>query len=147
MSPHLVVWHTRSNCVGFNFQVALDPEEEDEKQERRRGGGTGCFISVILHCVIRNSSISKIRVLPLGLCPKLGLRKFRRGKSIVLSTNSSTVERIGVNAAGVAEVATPQYLTCRGRPVLTTPNILTSVYFWFVYKVYHTTTIHGTNES
>jgi len=35
---------------------------------------------------------------------------------------------IGVNAAGVA---TPQYLTCRGRPVLTTPNILTSVLFFF----------------
>jgi len=34
---------------------------------------------------------------------------------------------IGVNAAGVAGVATPQYLTCRGCPVLTTPNILTSV--------------------
>ena len=29
---------------------------------------------------------------------------------------------IGVNAAGVAGVATPQYLTCRGRPVLTTPQ-------------------------
>jgi len=27
---------------------------------------------------------------------------------------------IGVNAAGVAGVATPQYLTCKGRPVLTT---------------------------
>ena len=37
MSPHLVVWHrpTRSNYVGFNFQVALDPEEEDEKQEKK----------------------------------------------------------------------------------------------------------------
>jgi len=29
---------------------------------------------------------------------------------------------IDVNAAGVAGVATPQYLTCRGRPVLTTPQ-------------------------
>ena len=28
---------------------------------------------------------------------------------------------IGVNAARVAGVATPQYLTCRGRPVLTPP--------------------------
>jgi len=37
---------------------------------------------------------------------------------------------IDVNAAGVAGVATPQYLTCRGRPVLTTPNILTSVLFF-----------------
>ena len=39
-----------------------------------------------------------------------------------------TVVNIGVNAAAVAGFAThPQYLTCRGRPVLTTPNILTSV--------------------
>jgi len=30
---------------------------------------------------------------------------------------------MGVNAAGVAGVATPQYLTWRGRPVLTTPPI------------------------
>jgi len=29
---------------------------------------------------------------------------------------------IGVNAAGVAGVATPQYLTCRGRPVLRPPQ-------------------------
>jgi len=34
---------------------------------------------------------------------------------------------IGVNAAGVAGVVIPQYLTCRGHPVLMTPNILTSV--------------------
>ena len=33
-------------------------------------------------------------------------------------------EYIGVNAARVAGVATPQYLICRGRFVLTTPNIL-----------------------
>ena len=38
---------------------------------------------------------------------------------------------MGVNAAGVAGVATPQYLTCRGRAVLTTPDILTSVLFFF----------------
>jgi len=31
------------------------------------------------------------------------------------------LENGSVNAAGVAGVATPQYLTCRGRPVLTTP--------------------------
>jgi len=39
---------------------------------------------------------------------------------------------IGVNAAGVAGVVTPQYLTCRGRPVLTTPNILASVLFFSI---------------
>jgi len=33
-------------------------------------------------------------------------------------------EYIGVNAARVAGVAIPQYLICRGRFVLTTPNIL-----------------------
>jgi len=37
---------------------------------------------------------------------------------------------IGVNAARVAGVTTPQYLTCRGRPVLTNLNILTSVLFF-----------------
>ena len=47
----------------------------------------------------------------------------------------------------------PQYLTCMGRPVLTTPpNILTSVLFFtsavqIGNQVYHTTTIHGTRES
>jgi len=37
---------------------------------------------------------------------------------------------IGVNATGVAGVATPQYLTCMGRPVLPTHNILASVLFF-----------------
>ena len=74
---------------------------------------------------------------------------------------------IGVNDAGVAGVAILQYLTCKGRPVLTTPNILTSVLFfsfslwrhgfaslyrllgtnWYFYKVYYTTATHGTHES
>ena len=40
--------------------------------------------------------------------------------SVCLSHHSAAA-RIGVNAAGVAVVATPQYLTCRGCPVLTTP--------------------------
>ena len=41
------------------------------------------------------------------------------------------LKTIGVNAVDVAGVATPQYLTCRGRLVLTTlPNILTSVVFF-----------------
>jgi len=53
-------------------------------------------------------------------------------RRVRMSVCLSVRERIGVNAAGVAGVATPpQYLTCRGRPVLTTPNILTSVLFFF----------------
>jgi len=51
-------------------------------------------------------------------------------------------------------VATPpQYLTRRGRPVLTIPppNILTSVLFFSLqqnfYEVYRKTKIHGTHES
>jgi len=38
----------------------------------------------------------------------------------------------------------PQYFTCRGRPVLTTPQLGTN---WYFFKVYHTTKIHGTHES
>ena len=35
----------------------------------------------------------------------------------------------------------PKYLTCRGRPLLTTPQYFRLVfYFWYFYKVYHTTT-------
>jgi len=44
---------------------------------------------------------------------------------------------IRVNAARVAGVATPQYLTCRGRPVLTTPNIFTSVLFFSVQRNFY----------
>ena len=41
---------------------------------------------------------------------------------------------IGVNAAGITGVATPQYLTCTGRPVLTTHNILASVLFFSLQR-------------
>ena len=40
------------------------------------------------------------------------------------------LKTIGVNAVGVAGVATPQYLTCRGVVLTTLPNILTSVLFF-----------------
>ena len=55
-------------------------------------------------------------------------------RRVRMSVCLSVRERIGVNAAGVAGVATPQYLTCRGRPVLTTPNILTSVLFFTLQR-------------
>ena len=45
------------------------------------------------------------------LANQTAARKFRCSQS-----------SIGANAAGVAGVATPQYLTCRGRPVLMTPQ-------------------------
>jgi len=41
---------------------------------------------------------------------------------------------IGVNAAGAAGVATPQYFTCRGRPVLTTPPIFWQVFYFFPFS-------------
>jgi len=40
----------------------------------------------------------------------------------ILRTFLITALNIGVNAARVAGVVTPQYLTCMGRPVLTTPQ-------------------------
>ena len=55
---------------------------------------------------------------------KLGIAAFGF-KYMGLSPSGHEIELvsgIGVNATGVAEVATPQYLTCRGRPVLTTPH-------------------------
>jgi len=39
---------------------------------------------------------------------------------------------IRVNAAGVAGVATPQYLTCRGRPVLTTHQYFDKCFIFFL---------------
>jgi len=38
---------------------------------------------------------------------------------------------IGANAAGVAGVATPQYLTCTGRPVLPTPQYFGKCFIFF----------------
>ena len=45
-----------------------------------------------------------------------------RGCTVVGRGAYNIQRTIGVNAAGVAGVATPQYLTHRGRPVLTTPQ-------------------------
>ena len=63
------------------------------------------------------------------------------------------ISGIGVNAAGVAGVATPNILTIvLFFPFSGTWNGFTSLYRslgtnWYFYKVYHTTTIHGTHES
>jgi len=53
-----------------------------------------------------------------------GKRDMNAYNSASKGTASSVCQIIGVNAAGVARVETPQYSTYRGRPVLTTPNIL-----------------------
>ena len=52
---------------------------------------------------------------------------------------------IGVNAAGVAWVATPPIFDLQGSSCVDDPLQLGTN--WYFYKVYHTTTIHGTHES
>jgi len=62
------------------------------------------------------------------------LRRYCTELHRLLSTGliyTHTDTDIGINAAGVAEVVTPQYLTCRGRPVLTTPPPIFSQVFYF----------------
>jgi len=62
------------------------------------------FLAPISHCVVRKFGyLQKLGHFPLELCPNSGLGKFRRGKSIALSTKLVVVgdaENAGMGKSG-----------------------------------------------
>jgi len=65
------------------------------------------FLAPISHCVIRKFGyLQKLGHFPLELCPNSGLGKFRRGKSIALSTKLVVVgdaENAGMKKIGTVK--------------------------------------------